>query len=116
MEQIIPVDLGFSVADGEDIEVHFSGGDLVLRFVNWQGQPIEHHFVETLAFRWSAMPSHPTPRDDSTYEVLLSAWLDNEIRVEGFPMTGDFAHHILYFNAGKVLEVISRRAIGVKAG
>ncbi len=33
---VAPVDLGFSVADGELVEASFSESDLVLRFLDWR--------------------------------------------------------------------------------
>jgi hypothetical protein len=106
---VAPAELGFSVADGEGVEVSFSEGDLVLRFVDWRETKVEHRFVETLAFRWASQPTVETPRDDSTYEVRESSWLLDEVRLEGHLTPEDFVHHVLCFNAEKVLEVISRR-------
>ncbi len=104
---LLPCDLGFSVADGEDVRLLFSDGDLVLTFTDWREQQIEHRFPEALAFRWSYAPSHPTPRDDSTYVLEASEWLQGSADAEGVPSLG-FRHYILCFNAEKVLEVVSR--------
>ena len=101
--------LGFSVADGEAVEVSFANGDLILRFTDWREQSVEHRFVEALAFRWSARPTVETPRDDETYEVLASSWLLDEVRSDGYSTGDEFIHYVLCFNASKVLEVISRR-------
>jgi hypothetical protein len=51
---VLPAKLPFSVADGERVELSFTVGDLVLRFVDWRAQRIEHRFVEALASRWTA--------------------------------------------------------------
>src|SRR3954470_16302827 len=101
--------LGFPVGDGEGIELQFAGGDLLLRFTDWREQPVEHRFVEALAFRWSARSTVETPRDDATYQVLDSAWLADEVGLEGYSTATDFAHYVLCFNAAKVLEVVCRR-------
>ena len=69
----------------------------------------QHRFVEVLAFRWAACPTVATPRDDATYEVRDSAWLLDELESEGHSTPEEFVHHILCFNAAKVLEVISPR-------
>jgi hypothetical protein len=106
---IVPANLGFSVADGEHVEVTFANGDLLLRFVDWREQPVEARFTDALAFRWASRPSFETPRDDSTYEFLGSTWLDAEVRFEGLSYPGNFAHYVLCFNASKVLEIIARR-------
>jgi hypothetical protein len=89
----------------------FSKDDLVLSFVDWQEEKVEHVFSEVLAFRWSARSTTETPRDDSAFEVIESPWLLDEVRLEGHPKPEDFVHYILCFNASKVLEVISRRLL-----
>jgi hypothetical protein len=81
--QVAPVQLGFSVADGERVDVSFADGDLALRFVDWREQIVKARFLETLAFRWASRPSLETPRDDSTYEVVDSVWLQDEVRLDG---------------------------------
>ena len=106
---VVPEEFEFSVADGEGVEVSFSEGDLVLRFLDWRETRIEHRFVDVLAFRWSSRSTVETPRDDSTYEVRESSWLLDEAHLEGYSTPEDFVHHVLCFNAEKVLEVISRR-------
>ncbi|MCC6521952.1 MAG: hypothetical protein IT373_04770 [Polyangiaceae bacterium] len=106
---LVPAQLGFSVADGESVALSFADGDLILRFIDWHEQEVEQRFTEVLAFRWSARPTIETPRDDVTYEVLNSLWLLDEVKAEGYPESGAFVHYVLCFNASKVLEVISRR-------
>ena len=102
-------DLGFSVADADGITLSFDAGDLILSFKDWREQNVQHRFVEALAFRWAARPTLATPRDDSTYEVGGSVWLLDELQSEGYSASEQFVHHVLCFNAAKVLEVISRR-------
>jgi len=106
---LAPAEFPFMVADGEQIDIGFADGDLVLRFVDIGERPVEYRFREVLAFRWSARPTIETPRDDTAYQVLESAWLVDEVRCEGYPNPGDFAHYLLCFNAAKCLEVICRR-------
>jgi hypothetical protein len=106
--KVVPTNLGFSVADGEGVDLSLIEGDLLLRFTDWRERPVEHCFREVLAFRWSARSTVETPRDDETYEVLESPWLLEEVRCEGF-QPEEFVHDVLCFNAAKVLEVISRR-------
>jgi hypothetical protein len=107
--QVVPAQLGFSVADGEHIEVSFANGDVALRFVDWREQVVEMEFHEALAFRWASRPSLETPRDDSTYEVVDSVWLLDEARLETLANPENFAHYVLCFNAAKVLEIVCRR-------
>lgn len=112
---LVPAKLGFSVADGESVELRFENGDLVLRFVDWREQSVEHRFVDALAFRWSARPSVAAPRDDETYELQESPWLLEEVRAADAGEASDFSHYVLCFNAEKVLEVVSRRSASVPA-
>ena len=107
--QVVPVQLGFSAADGEHVDVSFANGDVALRFVDWREQAVETRFLEALAFRWASRPSVETPRDDSTYEVVDSVWLLDEVRLESPANPQDFAHYVLCFNAAKVLEIVCRR-------
>lgn len=108
--KVVPTNLGFSVADGEKVNLSFTEGDLLLRFIDWRETQIEHRFEEALSFRWAARPTIETPRDDETYEALESAWLLDEVLLEGLK-PDEFVHHLLCFNAAKVLEVISRRPL-----
>jgi hypothetical protein len=105
---VIETNLGWSVADGEGVEVHTERGDLVLRFVDWREHPVEHVFVDTLGFRWAGRPSVEVPRDDMSYEVVGSAWLANEAADEPCPAE-ELVHYVLCFNACGVLEVVCRR-------
>jgi hypothetical protein len=86
------MDLGFSVADGEKVELLLSESDLVLRFLDWRATRVEYRFIDVLAFRWSARSTVETPRDDSTYEVLESSWLLDEVRLDGYSTPNDFVH------------------------
>lgn len=111
MEVLVTANLGFSVADGEAITMAFDSGDLMLRFCDSREQNVELRFVEALAFRWPARPTVETPRDDSTYEVRGSNWSADEVQLEGPARPEEFVHHVLCFNAEKVLEVIGRRTL-----
>ena len=62
---IVPAQLPFMLADGEQIQIAFAEGDLVLRFQDIGEQPVEYRFRDTLAFRWSARSTIETPRDIS---------------------------------------------------
>lgn len=106
---IVPAQLPFTVADGEQIEVAFADGDLVLRFVDISEHPVEYRFRDVLAFRWSARSTVETPRDDMAFEVTESGWLADEVRLDGYSKPEEFTHQVLCFNAAKVLEIISRR-------
>ena len=105
----VPAQLPFTVADGEQIQIAFAEGDLVLRFLDIGERPVEYRFRDALAFRWSARSTIETPRDDMALEVAESAWLADEVCLDGYSKPEEFVHRVLCFNAAKVLEVISRR-------
>src|SRR4051812_14670450 len=65
--------------------------------VDWREQAVEIRFLEALAFRWASRPSVDTATDDSTYEVVDSVWLLDEIRLESPANPEDFAHYVLCF-------------------
>jgi hypothetical protein len=106
---VVPAQLPFMVADGEQIEMGFAGDDLVLTFVDIREHRVEYRFRGVLAFRWSARSSVETPRDDIAFDVIGSAWLADEVYLNGYSKAEEFAHYMLCFNAAKVLEIISRR-------
>ena len=106
------VDLGASTADAEKIELRFACGDLTLAFVDWQEAHRRLIFREVLGFRWQEFDEGELGagaiRDDSTYEVLESAWLERQAEIQGEQRQG-YAHYVLCFNAIGTLEVLARR-------
>lgn len=105
---ISEANLGFSVADAEDVEIQTNAGDLYLRFTDWRESSVRHTFVDVVGFRWGAVPTVDTPRDDMAYEVADSAWLLTEAQIEGCAPR-QLVHFVLCFNALGTLEVICRR-------
>jgi hypothetical protein len=102
------VDLGFSVADGERIEVAYEAQSLRVSFIDWQEKRVTFVCRDTLAFRWqeAEYTLSDEERNDSTYEVMDSAWLrqhvDQNMTWEG----STFQHYKLNFNAAGILEII----------
>jgi hypothetical protein len=111
-ERLVEVDLDVDCADAENIELHYAGGDLRLRYVDWRERSREAVFADVLAFRWEVNHEAGLPRDDTTYEAIGSGWLlaYAEARVE----ESDYAHYKLAFNACGVLNLLCRRVGAAK--
>jgi hypothetical protein len=107
---LVQVDIGVHTADAEDVQVHFSSGELVLSFVDWQEQPRRKVFADVLAFRWQEFDEESI-RDDVVYEVERSDWLARQARLQGVP-GDDYVHYKLCFNACGMLDVLCRRTKG----
>jgi hypothetical protein len=105
------VDLGFSVADGENIKVSYENQALRVSFVDWQEKPITFLCHDTVAFRWQEAEYilSDKERDDSPYKIIDSAWLrlheEQSMTWEG----PTFHHYKLNFNAAGILEMICSR-------
>jgi hypothetical protein len=103
-----PVDLGFSVADGEKLKVSYESQALRISFVDWQEKPVVFLCRDTIAFRWQEAEYllSDQERDDSCYEIIGSTWLRQH---EEQHMTWEgptFHHYKLNFNAAGILESI----------
>jgi hypothetical protein len=89
----------------------FTGGDLTLAFVDWQETPHTLVFRQVLGFRWQEFDAGELGhaiRDDATYEVLSSAWLDRQAELQG-ERADEYAHYVLAFNTIGTLDVLARR-------
>lgn len=106
-EQLVERYVGVHTADAEAIELAFVRGDLVVRYVNWKEEPCVATFVDVLAFRWQEFESD-APRDDTTYEVLGSEWLQRQAQLQAVEASAH-AHYRLCFNACGMLDVLCRR-------
>jgi hypothetical protein len=105
------VDLGFSVADGEKINISYENQVLRVSFVDWHEAPVAFVCHDTIAFRWQEAEYlvSPEERFDSSYDVLGSAWLqqhqEQSMTREGIR----FHHYKLNFNAAGILEMLCSR-------
>jgi hypothetical protein len=100
--------LGIHTADAEQVSVQFSAGDLHLSYVDWQEQPRSATFQDVLGFRWQELDDADVPRDDTTFEVVDSPWLNQQAKLQA-ARAEDYAHYTLCFNACGVLDVLARR-------
>jgi hypothetical protein len=105
---LTPVDLGFSVADGEDLVVTLQRQCLTVTFVDWQETKVAFVCPDAIAVRWQEAEYviSPSERNDSVYEVLDSFWLKQHQQQGCVPEAVAFHHYKMNFNAAGVLEVI----------
>lgn len=98
-------DLGFHIADAEDVALEYDGERLVLRYADWQERPVQVAFEGAVAFRWQrAEHVRAGERWDGTSVHADSPWLD-EHRRQG-EATESHQHLVLNFNAAGRLDVI----------
>jgi hypothetical protein len=99
---------GFSTADAERIRLQYDGGDVTIDFVDWREAPVRVVFREAIGFRWADEQEWVDGvRDDVTYTVHGSAWLESLTRLCAVDPTA-FQHLRLCFNACGVLDVLCR--------
>jgi len=110
-ERFIEANLGVHTADGERVELALADGRLVVRFVDWQDEPRELLLPGTLAFRWQDDDGGGAPRDDTTYEVAGSAWLEAQLDRSGLWGNDRYRHYKLCFNAAGTLDVICQAVL-----
>jgi hypothetical protein len=104
----VEADLGVFTADAENVSLRFEAGELVLTYIDWQERPRCTSFRGVLAFRWQEFDEESI-RDDASYEVVGSPWLERQCRLQSVPAR-DCAHYKLCFNACGTLDVLCRRA------
>lgn len=105
-EHFLETFVGVHTADAEEVEISYSDGTLVLRYVDWKEEAQSANFPDTLAFRWQETDDVTTPRDDTTYKVANSSWLASQI--SGIPAQNEYVHYKLSFNACGVLDIICK--------
>lgn len=89
-EHFLETFVGVHTADAEEVEISYSDGTLVLRYVDWKEEAQSANFPDTLAFRWQETDDVTTPRDDTTYKVANSSWLASQI--SGIPAQNEYVH------------------------
>jgi hypothetical protein len=101
----LPVDLGVSIADAEDVRFAYDGDALLLTFTDWRKRRLR------VAFRERSRCGGSVPRTsggDEAYDgpnvVADSPWLDRHRRQS--EATSAHRHLKLNFNAAGCLEVI----------
>jgi hypothetical protein len=108
-ESFEPLVESFSTADAEAPVLAYEWGFLRVRFRDWQGRKVEVAFIDVAAFSWdqgdaACSGSH---RDDASYIVVGSDWLQRHIEVSTITASEGHRHYKLCFNAAGVLQVIA---------
>jgi|SRR6056297_2518055 len=94
MPKVEQIDPGFTTADADYPTMSYDGGDLQLRFVDWQERPVLVTFHDVSRFEWSDKPDDYFDGEpyDGTCTVQQSGWIPC--------ITGrDCQHFRLNFNA-----------------
>lgn len=99
------IDLGFSPADAESVELLYQFGDLLVRYKDGREIEQEKKFHDVLAFKWQAFDDD-APRNDVSYEVQNSQWLKSQAKVQEVPPEG-YVHYRICFNENGVLDVLA---------
>lgn len=106
-EELHAIDIGVSSADAESVQLHYQFGDLLIRYNDWQEREREKKFFDVLAFRWQEFDDD-APRNDASYEVLHSQWLNAQAKAQEVNADA-YVHHRICFNNNGVLDVVSLR-------
>lgn len=106
VESFVTLSAGFSTADADRPDIVYTRGDLLVKFKDWRDKLVTLRFPDTVAFRWQEETALPaTVRDDTSYEVIDSAWI---AELRSFNALPEEPHHyMLCFNAAGVLNVVS---------
>ena len=102
------VDLGFSVADAEDIKFNFDGDHLVLTFIDWRAKPVSVRFENTIGYRYQRADYwlSDNERYDATHIVQDSKWLNDHLEQGEAWRSQTWYHYKLNFNAAGIIEVL----------
>jgi hypothetical protein len=108
-ETFEPLSEPFSTADAEAPVLVYESGVLRVRFRDWREREVAIIFREAVAFSWDGGDAacSAVHRDDTSYIVAGSAWLERHIAVGAIPGSGGHRHYKLCFNAAGVLQVIA---------
>lgn len=107
-EKYETIDLGFSVADAENIAFSYNGENLVLKFDDWMEKSLEVVFKNTVGFKFqeAEYKNSESERDDCCHIVRESKWLQLH-ESQGLLWSGEtWNHYKLNFNAGGIVEVL----------
>ncbi len=102
------VDLGFLVADADAVAFQFDGEHLVLKFMDWQEQPMSVKFENTIGYRYqlAEYTLSEDERFDSSHVIHESEWLKSHVEQSEAWGGTEWFHYKLNFNAGPTVEVL----------
>ncbi len=102
------IDLGFYIADGENISYSHNGDKLIFKYTDWNGQNITIAFENVIGFKCQRATFEHLPGEafDSVHIIHNSKWLQQHID-QGETWSGKTWHHYkLNFNAAGAMEVL----------
>lgn len=107
------INLGFSVADANNISFRYDEGNLVLSFIDWTENKVSVKFLNTIGFRYQDAEyfNSENERFDSCHKVKNSKWLDLHKKQNMTWENEDWAHYKLNFNAGGIIEIICSNVV-----
>ncbi len=107
------IDLGFSIADAEDIAFKFDGSDLVLEFNDWKEEHISIRCENTLGFKYQGAEYEidEIERFDSCHIVNESDWVKEHLKQGEAWENENWIHYKLNFNAAGVVEVLCSKLV-----
>lgn len=98
----------FTTADAENPKFEYDDRILILEFTNWFEKKIKVKFYEVVAVKWQEADSKgPEDRNDRSYEILNSNWLNEHLAQKMMEAEENHKHFKLCFNACGVFEVIA---------
>lgn len=108
-EEAREVHLGFSTADALHRDFYFADREFVLNIVDWGDNPFRIAFLDVLGVKYQEADSTgPEPRDDYTYEILNSKWLNTHYSQNIIRPDEGHRHLKLCFNRGGVYEILCK--------
>jgi hypothetical protein len=108
-EEFEPLTEPFSTADAGPPALSFERGQLRVSFSDWREQPIILLFRDVAAFAWEGGDAGLCNghRDDSSYVVVGSSWLQRHLDAGTITASEGHRHYKLCFNVVGVLQVIA---------
>jgi len=99
----------FSTADAARPVLGFERGELRVMFQDWREQTVRLLFHDVVGFSWDDGDAavDPRHRDDASYIVVGSEWLQRHRAVGALPPQEQHHHFKLCFNAAGVLQVLA---------
>jgi hypothetical protein len=99
----------FSTADADRPALLFEGGQLHVTFQDWHEQTVRLLFHDVVGFSWDDGDAavDPRHRDDASYIVVDSEWLQRHRAVGTLTPHEQHRHFKLCFNAAGVLQVLA---------
>jgi hypothetical protein len=105
------LELPFSTADASRPEIVYSDGTLRIQFVDWQRNLVCLSFEDAVSFSWedSEVGLDTQHRDDCSYVVDQSRWLERHLNVSAVTKGEPHRHFKLCFNELGILQVIAAK-------